>query len=105
MIEPCQCGFRPDKSTIDQIFTMRQILENIREKRIETHYLFVDFKAAFDSTNRSSFYVTISEFGIPAKLIRLCKLTLDNTSSAVRIRKGLSEPFDTKRGVRQSDFL
>ncbi|XP_049301820.1 LINE-1 retrotransposable element ORF2 protein isoform X6 [Bactrocera dorsalis] len=105
LIEPYQCGFRPGKSTTDQIFTMRQILEKTREGRIDTHHIFVDFKAAFDSTKRSCLYAAMSEFGIPAKLIRLCKLTLSNTKSSVRIGKNLSEPFDTKRGFRQGDSL
>ncbi|XP_054085666.1 LINE-1 retrotransposable element ORF2 protein isoform X1 [Zeugodacus cucurbitae] len=105
LIGPYQCGFRPGKSTTDQIFTMRQILEKTREKRIDTHHLFVDFKAAFDSTKRSCLYAAMSEFDIPAKLIRLCKLTLSNTKSSVMIGKDLSEPFDTKRGFRQGDSL
>ncbi|XP_049318579.1 LINE-1 retrotransposable element ORF2 protein isoform X1 [Bactrocera dorsalis] len=105
LIGPYQCGFRPGKSTTDQIFTMRQILEKTRERRIDTHHLFVDFKAAFDSTKRSCLYAAMSEFGTPAKLIRLCKLTLSNTKSSVRIGKDLSEPLDTKRGFRQGDSL
>ncbi|CAD7015162.1 unnamed protein product [Ceratitis capitata] len=32
LIGPYQCGFRPAKSTVDQIFTMRQILRKTREK-------------------------------------------------------------------------
>lgn len=42
--------------------------------------------------------VPISEFIIPAKLIRLCKLTLGNTKSYLRIGKDLFKPFDIKRG-------
>ena len=49
LIGPYQCGFRPGKSTIDQIFTLRQNLEKGHENRERTHHLFVDFKAAFDS--------------------------------------------------------
>ena len=52
LIGSYQCGFRPGKSTIDQIFTLRQILEKTQEKQIDTHHLFVDFKDAFDSPNR-----------------------------------------------------
>ena len=47
----------------------------------------------------------MSEFGIPAKLIRLCKMTLSNTSCSVLIGKHLTAPFDTKRGFRQGDSL
>ena len=52
LIAPDQCGFRPGKSTIDQIFTLRQILVMTHENQDKTHHLLVDFKAAFDSPVR-----------------------------------------------------
>ena len=52
LIGSYQCGFRPGKSTIDQIFTLRQILEKTRDKQINTFHLFVDFKSAFDTPHR-----------------------------------------------------
>ncbi|XP_051864248.1 uncharacterized protein LOC127566265 [Drosophila albomicans] len=85
LIGPYQCGFRPGKSTIDQIFTLRQILEKTHENGIDTHHLFVDYKAAFDSPTRERLYATMSEFGIPAKLIRLCRMTLSSTISSVKL--------------------
>jgi sorting nexin-29 len=39
-----QCGFRPGKSTSNQIFTIWKMLENILEHDIETYHLFVDFR-------------------------------------------------------------
>ena len=44
----------------------------------------------------------MSEFGIPAKLIRLCEMTLKNV---VKVGNNLCEPFDAKRGFRQADSL
>ena len=105
IIGPYQCGFRPGKSTIDQIFTLRQILEKTQEKQIDTYHLFVDYKAAFDSPIRSKVFQAMSEFGIPAKLIRLCRMTLTETRSSVKIGKSLSEPFNTKRGFREGDSV
>ena len=71
-----QCSFRPGKSTIDQIFTLRQILQKTRDKQIDTYHLFIDFKSAFDTPHIDHLYSTMSEFGIPAKLIKLCEMTL-----------------------------
>ena len=47
-----QAGFRADRSTSDQIFAIRQILEKTREFNIVTHHFFIDFKAAYDTINR-----------------------------------------------------
>ena len=47
----------------------------------------------------------MSELGIPAKLIRLCRMTLSNSRSVVKVGMDLSEPFDTVRGFRQGDPL
>ena len=46
IIENYQCGFRKTKSTTNQIFRLRQILEKAKEFGIETHHLFIDFKSA-----------------------------------------------------------
>jgi len=44
-----QNGFRRNKSTTDNIFIMRQILEKCYEYNIEMHVFFIDYKQAFDS--------------------------------------------------------
>ena len=66
-----QCGVREGVSTIDQIQTLRQILEKTLEFQIETHHLFVDFRTAYDKVNRNQLYKAMLEFGIPPKLVRL----------------------------------
>ena len=78
-IGPYQCGFRHGKFTIDLIFTLHRILGKRHENQNRTHYLFVDFRAAFDSPVRDRVYTAMSELGIPAKLIRICRMTLSNS--------------------------
>jgi len=46
----CQRG-RP---TVDQIFTMRQILEKCRELNKNVHHLFVEFQAAYDTVEKGN---------------------------------------------------
>ena len=101
LIGPYQCGFISGKCTIDQIFTLRRIREKRHENQVKTHHLFVDFKAAFHSPVRDRVYNAMSELGIPANLIRLCRMTLSSSCSFVKIGKVLSELFDTVRGFRQ----
>ena len=80
-------------------------LEKTRDKQINTFHLFVDFKSAFDTSHRNHLYTTMPEFGIPAKLIRLCEMTLKNAQCVVKVGNNLSETFDAKRGFRPGDSL
>lgn len=100
-----QSGFRANRSTTDQVFAIRHILEKCREFNVDTHHLFVDFKAAYDSVEREQLWGAMAEFGFPPKLISLTKMTMAHVSSKVRINGRLSEPFDTCRGLRQGDPL
>ena len=47
-----QCGFQQNKSTMDQLFIIRQIMEKSWEHGLDLHLLSVDFKQAFDSMKR-----------------------------------------------------
>jgi len=73
------CGYRREWSTVDQIFTVHQILEKCSEHGKETHYLFIDFKVAYDSTDRCSLYAAMEEMNTLQKMTALFKATLNNT--------------------------
>ena len=100
-----QCGFQKGKSTIDQLHTIRQILEKTKEYNIDTYHLFIDFKAAYDSINREKLLEAMLEFNIPNKLISLTRMTLKGFLCRVKISSSLSEPFFTEKGLRQGDSL
>jgi hypothetical protein len=47
-----QCGFRRNRSTMDQIFYIRHILERKLVCNRTVHQLFIDFKKAYESVKR-----------------------------------------------------
>ena len=59
-----QCGFRRNRTIIDNIFCIRQILEKKWDYNVD-HQLFIDFKKAYDSVRREILYKILIEFGIP----------------------------------------
>jgi hypothetical protein len=64
-----QCGVRRNKSTTDQIFCIRRILEKKWEYNETVHQLFVDFKSAYDSVRKEVLCNIFIEFGVPMKCV------------------------------------
>jgi hypothetical protein len=100
-----QCGFRRNRSTTDQIFYIRQILEKKWEYNGTEHQLFIYFRKAYDSVRREVLYSILIEFGIPRKLVALIKMRLNETYIRARIGKNLSEKFTVQNGLKQGDSL
>jgi len=71
----------------------------------EFHQLFIDFKKAYASVRRETFYKILIEFGIPRKLVSLVKMILSEIFSRVRVGKNVSDIFPTSNGLRQGDAL
>jgi hypothetical protein len=96
-----QCGFHHNRSTTDQIFCIRQILEKKWEYNKKVHQLFLDFKKVYDSVRREILYNILIEFWVPMNLVRLMKMCLNETYSKVRIGKHLSDSFPIQNGLKQ----
>ena len=63
----------PGRGTSDQIFTLRQILEKTQEFQVDTHHLFIDFKHAYDTPQRTELYKAMNRFEIPASSLNFAK--------------------------------
>jgi len=100
-------GFRPNRSTVDNTFIVRQIYEKCHEYNIDFHNIlvFTDFSQAFDTVNGDVIYNSLTKYSVPDKLIKLIKLTMKRTIMKVKGNNSYSEWFETKTGVRQGDPL
>jgi hypothetical protein len=63
----------------------------------------MDFSQAFDTVNRDVIYNRLIEHNIPDKLIKLIKLTVQQTKMKVKVNNSYSEWSEMKTGVRQGD--
>jgi hypothetical protein len=100
-----QMGFRPNRSTIDNIFIICQIYEKCHEHNIELHNVFVDFMQAFDSVNRPMVPECLKQYKVPGKLIKLVQATLQGTRVKVKFYNDMIEQFEITSGVKQGDLL
>ncbi|KAK6761316.1 hypothetical protein RB195_022396 [Necator americanus] len=94
-----QAGFRPGRSTIDQVFIIRRVIEIWQRYSKSMQLAFLDFEAAFDSPHRGRLLNALRADGVPGKFIRL--LDDMNQETAVRTAAGYTTPFEVVFGVGQ----
>jgi len=100
-----QYGFRTNRSTIDHIFTIRKVQEKAYEYNIHLHNLYIDFKQASYSVNRSRMLNDLMLLGIPKKLTQLVGVTMVGSRATVRVGNQYTPTFPITNGVRQGDAL
>ena len=66
---------------------------------------FIALASWADSIKRNKLLDSLTQNKIPPKLIRLIKLTLENTTTKVKVNNAYTEEFRVKSGVKQSDPL
>ena len=96
-----QAGFRKGRSTTEQLFTLRNIIEQCTEWNAALFVNYVDFEKAFDSIHRESLWSIMAYYGIPDKLIRMVKLLYEAFECAVLEDGEESEWFRVTTGVKQ----
>ena len=64
-----QCGFRAERSTIDKIFSLRQLHEKCREQHnMPLCIASIDLTKTFDLVSRDGLFKVLPKIGCPPKL-------------------------------------
>jgi hypothetical protein len=96
-----QCGFRAQRSTVDMMFSARQLQEKCREQRRPLYWCFVDLTKAYDTVHRGALWRVLEKQGVPLKVVGLMRDFHDGMKSALLSDDGVSESFEIKNGLRQ----
>ena len=86
-----QAGYRKGRSPVEQIFVLRNIIEQVLEWNSSLYLCFVDYTKAFDSVHRDTLWKIMEYYGIPPKLIRMVKAMYTNTQCAVMDSTGQTD--------------
>jgi len=98
-----QMGFQPNRSTVDNIFILRQIYEKFYEYNIELHDVFIDFYQAFDSINRSTVIKALKVMQIPGKIVSLVNMVTQHTKAKIKLNNEYTQQIEVKNGIKQGD--
>ena len=75
-LAPCiypdsQCSFRPDRSTADMIFLLRQVQEKCREQQMPLYIAFINLTKAFDHVCRKGLLEILKKIGCATSLLNI----------------------------------
>ncbi|KAI3377384.1 hypothetical protein L3Q82_008574 [Scortum barcoo] len=112
-IQEEQCGFRPGRGTLDQLYTLHRVLEGLWEFAQPVHMCFVDLEKAFDRVPRGILWGVLHVWGqVREPLLRAVRSLYDRSRSLVRIagRAGAGgspvwEPQDFISAFMQDDVV
>ena len=100
-----QCGFRSNRSTVDMIFTARQIQEKCREQHMDLYQCFIDLQKAFDTVNRTALWKMLGKLGCPDKFVSMIKAFHVNMKAWVNVSGQLTDSINVENGVKQGHIL
>ena len=100
-----QCGFRAGRSTIDMVFSIRQLQEKCREQQMPLYIAFIDLTKAFDLVSRSGLFQVLEKVGCPPHLLTIIKQFHENMQGTVHFNGAKSEAFPVSSGVKQGCVL
>ena len=101
-----QAGFSPGRSCMDQIFSLRQIIEKVTEEQKPIILVnFVDFRKSFDCIHRPALWKILELYGVPKKISTIIQKLYQESNSAVKVDGDMSSWFQVITGVRQGCIL
>ena len=101
-----QCGFRPERSTVDMLFVVRGLQELARRRRISLYMCFIDLQKAYDSVDRELLWKVLARARVPEEMIAVIHQFHDGMQAQVRMDDGeLSDWFEVTQGLREGCVL
>ncbi|KAK3518362.1 hypothetical protein QTP86_018292, partial [Hemibagrus guttatus] len=100
-IQEEQCGFRPSRGTLDQLYTLHRLLEGSWEFAQPVHMCFVDLVNAFDRVHCGILWEVLWEYGVCGPLLRAVRSLYNRSRSLVCIASCKSDLFPVHVGLQQ----
>ena len=88
LIDDDQGGFNAGRVCVDQIFTLKQIVEKAREKKCRVFEDFIDLEKAYDRVNEEALWQVLRKYDVGGKLSGIKSMYVDSLACVrVKVRK------------------
>jgi hypothetical protein len=98
-----QCGFRPNRGTVDSLYSIQVTLQTRKTKGLESFALFIDLvKVCVDSISREALFAILRRYGLPDHFVNI--IIRLHTNATIKFKTCESQPdieVDSTIGVRQ----
>ena len=100
-----QVGARPQKSTLNNLFTIKTLIQQRNIEKKETYVAFIDLEKAYDKVWSNAIFYLLWERGIEGKLWRLMYKLNQNLKTTVTTKFGQTETINIIDSIRQGKPL
>lgn len=103
MLSNCQNGFRRNRSCMDHIYTVTDLIKMKIANGQKVFSMFVDYKSAFDLVDHDLMLYSLCKMGVNGKMIRAYAEIYRAPRCAVNVNGQLTDFFESVVGTRQGD--
>ena len=101
-----QCGFRPQRSTMDRIFVVRRFHQLARRKSTSLYMCFFDLTKAYDSVDWTLLWTVLARFGVTPNMLVVIRHFQDGMRTCIRTDDSKClDWFGVEQGLRQGCVL
>ena len=104
-LSDAQFGFRKERSTVDAVFILQNLIQHVLNQNKFLYCAFVDLRKAFDSVYRNGLWLKLYKAGISGKMLKIIKSIYEQVKSCVKHCNNYSEFFDISVGLRQGEVM
>jgi Reverse transcriptase (RNA-dependent DNA polymerase) len=105
IISKNQFGFMPERSTMEAIFLIRQLMKRHREQNKNLHMIFIDLEKTYDKISRNIMWWALKRKLVITNYVTIIKDMYTNVVTCVRTCDGKSNIFPIKIGLHQESAL
>ena len=101
-----QCGFRPQRATVDMTLVVQRLQELARKKETPLYLCFIGPAKAYDPADRTLLWNVLARFGVPSRMLAVIRKFHDGMQACVWLDDGeCSDTFDVGHGLSQGCVL